>query len=159
VIAAGRGAERLAALTRLGADVLVSLDGDPDDVAERLGEAGREVDVVIDYLWGPPAEAAMRALARGRRDRGRELSWIQIGSVAGPTAQVPSEALRAANLRIMGSGQGSVSARDIISELPDLVTEIANGSFSLNARAEPLTRVEQVWTAPPTPGERVVLMP
>ena len=159
VIGAGRGADRLALLTRLGADELVSLEGTADDVADRLGGAARDVDVVLDYLWGPPAEAAIVALVRARSDRGKRLDWIQIGSVAGRTAQVPSEALRAANLRIMGSGQGSVSTRDILSELPALATEIAHGSFTLDVRAEPLSRVEQVWMEAAAPGERVVLCP
>ena len=159
VIGAGRGADRLARLPELGADELVSLEGSADDVAGRLGHAARDVDVVIDYLWGVPAEAAIVALVRARADRGKRLDWIQIGSVAGPTAQIPSEALRAANLRIMGSGQGSVSTRDILSELPALATEIARGSFMLDVRAEPLSRVEEVWVRPTAPGERIVLRP
>jgi hypothetical protein len=36
--------------------------------------------IVIDYLWGAPAKRAMRALVTHRRDRGRPLDWIQIGS-------------------------------------------------------------------------------
>ena len=51
VVAAGRDAERLAALAGLGADVTVSLDDDA------LGGAAADVDVVIDYLWGAPAAA------------------------------------------------------------------------------------------------------
>jgi NADPH:quinone reductase-like Zn-dependent oxidoreductase len=159
VIAAGRDAGRLAMLSELGADELVPLEGAADDVGTRLGHAARDVDVVLDYLWGTPAEAAMRALAMRRTDRGKELSWIQIGSVAGATARIPSEVLRAANLRVMGSGQGSVSTQDILSELPALASEIARGSFALNVRSEPLARVEQIWTTPPAPGERVVLRP
>jgi NADPH:quinone reductase-like Zn-dependent oxidoreductase len=159
VIGAGRGAERLALLPQLGADELVSLEGAPDEVAARLGHAARDVDVVIDYLWGPPAAHAMRALALQRSDRGKELRWIQIGSVAGATAEVPSEALRAANLRIMGSGQGSVGTAEILAELPALVRAIANGTFTLRVTAEPLSQVERVWTAPAPPGTRVVLTP
>ena len=64
VIGAGRQPERLAALTGLGADVTVSLSGSPADVARRLGQAARDVDVVIDYLWGPPTADAMLAVVR-----------------------------------------------------------------------------------------------
>jgi NADPH:quinone reductase-like Zn-dependent oxidoreductase len=159
VIGAGRDAERLALLTRLGADEVVSLEGEPDDVALCVGRAARDVDVVIDYLWGPPAERVMRALAMARSDRGKELSWIQIGALAGATAQIPSDALRAANLRILGSGQGSVSTRDILAELPALAAELTKGTFTVNVRPEPLWQVEQVWTAASSPGERIVLRP
>jgi NADPH:quinone reductase-like Zn-dependent oxidoreductase len=90
VVGAGRRPERLATLTDLGADATVSLDGAPDEVARRLGQAARDADVVIDYLWGQPAADAMRALVMNRADRGRPLTWIEIGSVAGPTAAIPS---------------------------------------------------------------------
>ena len=53
----------------------------------------------------PPRTPCARS-SPSARDRGRALDWIQIGSVAGPTAAIPSAALRAANLRIMGSGPG-----------------------------------------------------
>ena len=109
VIAAGRDAGGLAALPALGATATVLLDGDADDIADRLGQAAADVDVVIDYLWGEPAAAAMTAVVTNRADRQKPLTWIQIGSVAGPTAPIPSAALRAARLQIVGSGQGSVS--------------------------------------------------
>ena len=50
VIAAGRGAGR----PGLGATGTVLLEGDAGTVAQRLGQAATDVDVVIDYLWGPP---------------------------------------------------------------------------------------------------------
>ena len=119
-------------------------DGDADRVAG-LGRAAAEVDVVIDYLWGEPAVSAMVALVTGRADRGQLLSWIQIGSVAGPTAAIPSAALRAARLQIVGSGQGSVSTREILAELPALAQEITEGSFEIDARSTSLAEVEQAW--------------
>jgi len=56
VIGAGRGAARLAELPALGATDTVLLEGEPDDIARRLGNAAADVDIVIDYLWGerPP---------------------------------------------------------------------------------------------------------
>jgi NADPH:quinone reductase-like Zn-dependent oxidoreductase len=159
IIGAGRNAQRLDALRSLGANEVVSLEGDTNDVAETLGRVACDVDVAIDYLWGKPAEEAMRALVTSRTDRGKELNWIQIGAVAGPTALIPSAALRAANLRIVGSGQGSVATHDILSELPALAAEIVKGTFILNVEAEPLSRVEEVWMKPINPNERLVLTP
>ena len=105
IIAAGRGADRLAGLPALGATDTVLLEGDADTVAQRLGQAATDVDVVIDYLWGQPTAAAMVAIVTDRADRGKPLTWIEIGSVAGPTAPIPSAALRAARLQIVGSGK------------------------------------------------------
>jgi len=146
VIAAGRSQERLAALPDLGADELVLLGGDPGLVARRLGEACAEVDVVLDYLWGQPAADAMAAIAVRRTDPARPLAWIQIGSVAGPTAAVASAALRATGLQIVGSGQGSVPAQGILAELPDLASQISGGSFRIDARVLPLAEVSAGWS-------------
>ncbi len=158
VVAAARGSARLAALTELGADVVVDLDGAPDDTAARLGEAARDVDVVLDYLWGQPAADAIIALVTRRTEDAQPLTWVQIGSVAGRTAPIPSAALRATRLQIVGSGQGSVSARDIVAGLPALATEITRGAFAVGARAVPLRDVESAWLAAAT-AERLVLVP
>ena len=101
----------------------------------------------------------MTALSPNRTDRGKALSWIQIGSVAGATAGIPSAALRAANLQILGSGQGSVSTADILAELPRLATRISDGTLTVDAVGIPLSNVETAWTATPSLGRRVVLLP
>jgi NADPH:quinone reductase-like Zn-dependent oxidoreductase len=149
VIGAGRDVGRLSALAALGADLTVSLD---DDALA----AAADVDRVLDYLWGAPAERAMRALITRRRDRSRPLDWIQIGSVAGPDIALPSAALRAANLRVMGSGQGSVGTAEIVAQLPGLAAEIP--ALTVNALAVPLSEVERAWSAPTAPGQRVVFV-
>jgi NADPH:quinone reductase-like Zn-dependent oxidoreductase len=160
VVAAGRGADRLAALGALGADETIDLAAAPEQVADDLGAKAAEVDVVLDYLWGPPAESAIMPLVKGRQDRSRLLSWVQIGAIAGPTISLPSAALRQANIHVLGSGQGSVSAAGILATLPELADEIGNGSFSIDAVARPLAEVESVWTAPRSGAtERIVLTP
>jgi NADPH:quinone reductase-like Zn-dependent oxidoreductase len=130
-------------------------------VATHLGatvsDDGADVDVVIDYVWGQPAADALRDLITDRPDRGKPLTWIQIGSVAGPTAAIPSAALRAACLQIVGSGQGSVPTADILAELPALAEEITKGTFQIDARPVPLADVESVWTTTRS-KERLVLI-
>lgn len=160
VIAAGRGSDRLAALAPLGADHTVDLAANPDQVAHDLATKAAEVDVVIDYLWGEPAESAIMPLLRGRQDRSKMLAWIQIGAVAGANISLPSAALRQANIHFLGSGQGSVSPAGMLATLPSLVAEIANGTFSIDAVAKPLADVEQVWTDPAARStQRIVLTP
>ncbi|BEP15218.1 zinc-binding alcohol dehydrogenase family protein [Acidothermaceae bacterium B102] len=151
VIAVGRGGARLADLAALGASTTVAID------ADEMGQSGAEVDVVLDYLWGEPASTAMAALVTARADRSRPLTWIQIGSVAGATAAIPSAALRAAQLQIVGSGQGSVGTAEIIAELPGLAQALSHGTFAVDALATPLAHVERVWSEPST--RRVVLTP
>ena len=131
VIAAGRDAGRLA---EVPADEALTFD--------ELGKAA-DVDVVLDYVWGPPTAEALRTIVTERSDRGRPLTWVEIGSVAGRTIELPSAALRAARLQLVGSGQGSVPTQDIVAELHALVKEI--GTFRIDARAVPLQDVESAW--------------
>ncbi|WP_406335580.1 zinc-binding alcohol dehydrogenase family protein [Streptomyces sp. NBC_00203] len=159
VVAAGRDAERLDLLPGLGADETVSLLGEPKEVADRLGQSAGDADVVIDYLWGRAAEHAMPALLTARPERAKPLAWIQIGSMAGAEIALPSSLLRAANLQIMGSGQGSVTTAGILTELPSLATEITSGTLAVNPLALPLSQVEQAWNTPTAPGQRIVLTP
>jgi len=159
VVGAGRNTERLAGLPAVGADEVVALGDDPAVTAGRLAEAAAEVDVVIDYLWGEPAAAAIMALLKARADRSRAMNWIQIGAMAGPTIELPSVALRSANLRLQGNGQGAVSPQAYLAELPSLVEEIDAGTIEVNARPVPLADVEATWSAPEVPGIRTVFTP
>ncbi|HTY97844.1 MAG TPA: zinc-binding alcohol dehydrogenase family protein [Solirubrobacteraceae bacterium] len=159
VVAAGRNAERLGALPDAGADETVRLSADPEHSSAALAAAAAEVDIVVDYLWGPPAQHAIPALLTARGDRSRALDWIQIGAIAGPTIELPSVALRSANLRLQGSGQGSVSGAAYLAELPSLVAELDAGRIAVNPVARPLADVEAAWLEPDRPGERTVLLP
>jgi NADPH:quinone reductase-like Zn-dependent oxidoreductase len=156
VIGAGRDAARLASLPRLGADTVIQLGS--DTAVGDLAQAAHDVDVVIDYLWGPIAAEAMAGIATHRSDHVKPLTWIEIGSVAGPSAEIFSAALRAVRLQIVGSGQGSVPTRDILAELPAIATEISGGGFELDARAVPLADVEAAWNDTDS-EQRIVITP
>ena len=159
VVGAGRDLERLERLADLGADATVALTDDREATDAALAAAAADVDLVVDYVWGRPASDAMTALVRARADRSRALDWIQIGSMAGPTIELPSVALRAANLRIQGNGQGAVSTRGYLAELPSLIDEINAGGIAVSARTAALADVESVWGATEPAGVRTVLVP
>ena len=150
IIGAGRDQARLSELRSLGADETCTFD--------QLAAAA-DVDVVIDYVWGQPAGRAMVEVLTARADRSRPLTWIQIGSVAGPDAPVPSAALRSARLTIVGSGIGSVPGQDWISEIPKIAAAVATGGFDVRACAVPLTNVEQAWAGADRTPDRIVLVP
>jgi len=156
VIGAGRDAQRLSALNDLGADTTARLDN-PTALSD-LAEVARDVDVVIDYLWGPITADVMAGIAGNRPDPGKPLTWIEIGSVAGAWAEIPSAALRAVRLQIVGSGQGSVPTRDILAEIPALVDEITSGAFHIDARTVTLADVETAWNETAT-DQRIVITP
>jgi NADPH:quinone reductase-like Zn-dependent oxidoreductase len=150
VIAVARDAAKLATV---GADVALT----PDDPG--LGAVAGDVDVVLDYLWGTPAVEVMTALVTARTDRAKPLVWVQIGSVAGAVAPLPSAALRASGLQVVGSGQGSVGVREIVGELPALAAELASGVFPVAPRAVPLADLERGWASAIHPTERLVVVP
>ncbi len=159
IVGAGRNRERLDAVSAMGADDVVQLTDDPEQTAAALAGAAANVDLVLDYLWGAVALTAMVGLLKGRADRSRELNWIQIGAVAGPTVELPSVALRSANLRLQGNGQGAVSAEAYLAELPSLIDQIDAGTIGLRGNAVPLADVEATWQLKDAPGARTVLIP
>jgi hypothetical protein len=103
--------------------------------------------------------AAIPAIVRARADRSRALRWVQIGAITGPEIALPSAALRACNLKLMGSGQGSVSTAGIVEELPVLAREVDAGKIEVDAESVPLAEVETAWSAPVAPGRRLVFVP
>ncbi len=159
VVGAGRDLARLRTLTSIGADEVVQLTDDAEVTGGALGAAAAEVDIVIDYLWGRPAQQAITALLTARSDRSRAMNWIQIGAIAGPTIELPSVALRSANLRLQGNGQGAVSTKVYLAELPSLVDEINAGAIAVTTNTMPLADVEEIWARADSPGERTVLVP
>ncbi|MEJ1229839.1 MAG: hypothetical protein WDM88_03075 [Galbitalea sp.] len=159
MIAAGRDGERLAILPRFGADETVSLEGDPAEVAGRLGEAAADVDVVLDYVWGAAtAQGDPRDRHQSNRSRqAPQLDRDRLGRRAdrGDSLRRPPSRPVAAG----GSGQGSVPTRDIVSELPALAAEIGGGAFTINVRPVPLADVEAAWTTREHNDERIVITP
>jgi hypothetical protein len=101
----------------------------------------------------------MKALLAARSDRSRAINWIQIGAIAGPTIELPSVALRSANLRLQGTGQGAVSPSVYLAELPSLVDQINAGAIAVTPNTVPLANVEAIWTQADPPGQRTVLVP
>ena len=148
VVAAGRNADILASLPALGADDTVSLAADPDQVVGDLATKAADVDVVLDYLWGQPTEKAIMPLLMGRPDRSRLLVWIQIGAVAGPSIDLPSVALRQANIQIPRQRTGIGDPGRDHRQLAVSHRRGGPGSLSIDVRAVPLAQVEQIWTDP-----------
>jgi NADPH:quinone reductase-like Zn-dependent oxidoreductase len=159
VTAAGRNPRTLQQLPALGADEVIDLGAERGVVAAKLATAGSRVDVVLDYLWGDWASLALSAIVPARGDDSRPLTWIQVGSVTGPESSIPSAALRACNLRLVGSGQGSVSPRDILAELPGLADEVTSGRYDITVRAVPLREVTTAWSEAALSDDRFVIAP
>ena len=160
VVGAGRSQPGLARAAAAGART-VSLDGDRDHDTTALAAAlGDDAPgLVLDFVWGPVAEAAFRALGRtGLSEDRADISYVQIGALAGPEAAVPSSLLRSRKLTISGSGAGSVPAAAIKAEIPRYIKLIADGSVQVPYRTFPLSEAGAAWTASAQAGPRVVVV-
>ena len=62
----------------------------------------------------------------------------------------------AANLQLLGSGQGSLTTAGIVAELPELADQITARTFVVDPVPTPLSDVESAWNAPTAPGQRIV---
>lgn len=141
VIAAGRDPEALARLDELGADTVALTDASLTTV---VGDA--QPTLVLDYVWGPVAEATFAALGKtAEDDDSAPVDYVQIGSLAGHEAALPAALLRSRRIRITGSGRGSVSKEQIIAELPDIIAGFADGTFDAPYTVYPLSRVDEAW--------------
>jgi NADPH:quinone reductase-like Zn-dependent oxidoreductase len=161
VVAAGRNPQSLEKLKALGADAVIPLDQDQGSLVSafrgELTEAG--VDVVLDYLWGQPAERLLEAISqKGLRKASPRVRFIQIGESAGKTISLPAATLRSSGLELLGSGFGSASLDQIRQALIEFFQVAATQPFQFHTRAAPLRDVEALWNEAEE-GTRLVLQP
>ena len=158
VIATGRNAATFDELRALGADVAISLAqerGALEDAFKR--EFSQGVDVVLDYVWGPSAEALIVAGAKAGPEA-VAIRYVQIGAISGVDITLAGSALRSSALQLMGSGIGSVPQRQILAAIRGLLEAAPAAGFKVSARALPLAEVATAWNAGDAQS-RIVLVP
>jgi len=155
VIATGRDEAKLRTLPELGADVVLSLGQSAESLREAVRKEAREceVGVVLDYLWGPPAETILSALGGPGAPRGAaRIRYVHIGSLAGNTISLAEAPLRSSGVEILGSGLGSSTDKDLVTGIGQFLEACASARFRIAIDVHPLSEVEQVWTR--TTGEK-----
>jgi len=161
IIAAGRNPQMLEELKSLGADAIISLD-QPDDAlvaALRNEWAVAGVNVVLDYLWGHPAECVLQAISqKGLKNSSSRIRYVQIGSSAGGTITMPAATLRSSGLELLGSGFGSASMDQIKQAIAEFFQLAAKEPFDFALKTLPLRDVEACWNEKDS-GVRLVFQP
>jgi NADPH:quinone reductase-like Zn-dependent oxidoreductase len=162
VIAVGRNAEALEELKGLGADAVISLSLDKAALVtafrKEWAEAGG-VDVVLDYLWGAPAESLLEAIAqKGLQHSAARIRFVQVGSSAGGTIAMPAAVLRSSGLEMVGSGFGSASVEQIMQAVGEFFKEAAARPFVIEVEKVALRDVEALWGGGDK-GARLVFQP
>ncbi|AEV94396.1 quinone oxidoreductase family protein [Pediococcus claussenii] len=154
IIAVGRGEKRLENLRSLGATRWVDLEGDKEIVKKNLADAGKDVDIILDYLWGDVTAEAMWSIIPHRSSDEQDLKWVSIGTAAGQTAPLPGAAFRAVRLQLIGSGQGSVDIQDILKSFKEIIRSEKENPFDFAVEEVPLSSFEEGWNK--KGGKRIV---
>lgn len=155
VIGIGRDLGRLGTVERLGAE-LVALEGGAGAMADSL--AGTTPSLILDYAWGPAAEAVWDALGRqGMSDDDADIRHVQLGTTAGASAALPGDLLRSRRVIVRGSGAGATPVSEVLAQLPVFMEYIANGEIAAPVRTVPLSRVDDAWAC--TGPDRPVVIP
>lgn len=142
VVATARNPKQEAALRVLGADAFIGLDQPKEALtAAFAGELANSVDVVLDYLWGPPAGCLLNAIASAAA----AVRFVNIGSMAGMTLPLSAGALRSTDLTLMGSGLGSVSKAELVEVVGQLLAAVEPAGLQVDAVAIPASQVAEVW--------------
>lgn len=139
VVGAARNADRVPD----AADEVVELTGDYE-----LPEA----TVVVDALWGVPAE---RALERAARD----VRYVQLGQSAGPAANVQSGWVRGRMMNILGLSLFALPAEALAQGYRELCEHAAAGRITVKSETFPLTAIAEAWErqASGSPGAKIVV--
>jgi NADPH2:quinone reductase len=153
VVAAARDAAGLERARALGADATARI-GEAEDLAAALREAsGEGADLVIDPLWGEPAEAALEAC----RLRGR---LVQIGESASSQATLPSATVRGRSLSILGHTNFVAPAEVRRAAYERMVELAAAGEIEVTVERVPLAEVADAWRRQAeSPRHKLVITP
>ena len=155
VVALGRNAEGLARASELGADATVVLG---DDLAGPLADAAGPdggYDIVLDYLWGPPASAVLQALVANKVDPHRPVHLVNIGNLAGAELPLAAAVLRSSAIQVSGHGIGSFPLELMAPAVGAMFAAAVEGRLSVDHVEHPLAEVESAWDLP----QRLVLVP
>ena len=144
-------------LRALGADEFVCLAQPTDQLTAELRTEiqGKGIDVILDYLWGPPAACILDAISGyGSGAAAPRIRFVNIGALAGATLPMNPGVLRSTGLEMLGTGLGSVSNEKLVEIVGALLQAIEPAKLRVDAEALPLGDVEESWQR--NAGERIV---
>jgi NADPH:quinone reductase-like Zn-dependent oxidoreductase len=155
VVAVARSPEARERARSAGADEVVPLSGDVDELTARFQDAvGGSVDVVIDPVFGVAATAASRLLA----ERGR---LVNLGGSGGDIAEFSSAVLRSRTIDVLGYTNAALTPADRRGALAAVIEHAAAGRLGVAHQVLPLSDVEGAWRrqSEGKAGVRLVLTP
>lgn len=163
IIVTGRNEKTLQSLLEIGADEVISLKQDDEAIVAQLKaiHSKTPIDIVLDYLWGHPAELILTAL-KGNGSFTNKVRYVTIGGMAGDTIQLSSGILRSVDLQLSGSGLGSWTKEEVkllFSEiLPEMFLLAAQNQLKVNIETVSLVDIEEAWAREVADGKRLVVI-
>lgn len=163
VIATGRNEQSLQELLSLGADDVILLKQDDENIISQIKSIHQQspVDVVIDYLWGHSAELILTSL-KGNGGFSHRTRFITIGGMTGDTITLSSSILRSTDIQISGSGLGTWTREQVkvlITEiLPEMFQLAADGKLKIETVTVALKDIEKMWDTTVPSGKRLVVV-
>ena len=139
-------------------DRSIVFNGNDDEVKEQLNDEINEIDIVIDYLWGKPAELVLTTIQSTRTNSVKRLRWIEVGQMAGPTIQLSAALLRSQNIEFSGNGIGPLSFKQILTSLQQMIPFIENRQLTTSIQTFHLKDIEQQWKQTSNIPQRVVVL-
>ena len=160
VIGTGRNKNSLELLARLGADHVIDLQQSDEELAKNFkayeGEEG--YNVVIDFLWGHPAEVLINSFIPDRAGFAtRKIRYIQIGEKAGSHISLTGSALRTSGLELMGIGK--ISNEVLTEEMNHIWNWIKEDQLYMDIERVPLSDIDKAWQRNDLEGKRLVIVP
>jgi NADPH2:quinone reductase len=160
IIGTGRNEKSLQLLSSLGADEVISLQQPDEQLAKAFtrGNEGNGYDVVIDFLWGHPAEILTGTFIPNEAGFAkRHIRYIQIGEKAGSHVTIPGSAFRTSGLQMMGMGK--ISQEALSKEINDVWDGIKADKFYMEIESVPLSDIAKAWQRNDLQGKRLVIVP
>ncbi|HKF52482.1 MAG TPA: zinc-binding alcohol dehydrogenase family protein [Candidatus Acidoferrales bacterium] len=161
IVVAGRNSRALEGLQHQGADAAISLEQNGEDLVSSFRKefAENQIDVILDYLWGHPAEALLAAISqKGLQHGSTRIRYLQVGNSAAPAISLSAATLRSSGLELYGSGFGSVPMKKIFEALAAFLGEAGKQPFQIKTKSVPLRDVETFWSVN-EPATRLVFCP
>lgn len=160
IVATGRNEVSLALLESLGADAVIDLKMPDDQLLDAFEKEGGKngYDVVIDFIWGHPAEILMKTFVPKEAGFAKKrIRYLHIGEKAGPGISLSGEMLRTSGLEIYGTGN---IPREAMPEALALVWQwIKENKFYTEIEKIPLADIEAAWQRTELGGKRLVIIP
>lgn len=154
VVAVCRSPEAADRARRAGADQVVTLSADVDELAAGIrAAAGGPVDLVIDPVFGTAATAAALALA----ERGR---LVNLGGASADVATFSSEVLRSKTADVLGYTNNALTREQRHAAITAIAEHAAAGHLAVAHERRALAAVAEAWQQQATgSGVRQVLIP